>query len=218
MPRSAPISTLAPWQWDRTACLQDLANYEQLLQGNTDLTERNDILPFFAAHADLVALLGSFHPNITTYDRLAVEVRLSGEFVADTVIGDRANNALCLVEFEEARTNSLFVPRQRRTTDWSPRFEHGFSQIVDWLWLFDEYDSTLLFEHQFGPRPIDIYTLLVVGRDSSVSSIDRRRLQWRRNHVVVNSHHIYCCTFEDLLPRFRQRLRAFTEGGTSEPQ
>jgi len=216
--RSALPTTLSPWQFDPVACQQDLASYERLLASNVELTERDHILPFFRAHPDLTALLGTFHPNIITYDRLAVEVRLSGEFVADAMIGDQANNALCLVEFEDGRTNSMFTPRRRQATEWASRFEHGFSQIVDWLWLFDDQSSTLHFEDQFGPRPIDIYALLVVGRDSGVSGIDRRRLQWRRSHVVVNSHHVYCCTFEDLLPRLQKRLDAFTAGATSHPR
>lgn len=216
MPRRAPVSRLSPWQWDHTGCHEDVTAFEHLLATAAGLSERDEILPFFRTHADLAALLGTYHPNITAYDRLGVEVQLFGEFVADVVVGDSSSNAVCLIEFEDGRPNSMFVPRQRRATEWAPRFEHGFSQIVDWLWLLDDQEASVLFEDQFGPRPLDVTTLLVAGRDSGVSPIDRRRLQWRRTNVVVNSHHIYCCTFDDLVPRLRNRLRIFKEGAAAE--
>jgi len=92
MGREAPVGSLAPWQLKWTTCAADLMAYRQLLYEQADLSERDDVLPFFREHADLAALLGTYHPNIESYDRLGVEVRLFGEYVADIVIGDRANN------------------------------------------------------------------------------------------------------------------------------
>jgi len=66
-----------------------------------------------------------------------------------------------------------------------PRFKDGISQIVDWLWLIDDLEQSATFEAQFGQRPINITALLVLGRDNGVSVLDRRQLEWHRNHVVV---------------------------------
>ncbi len=101
MSREAPRGALSPWRMDWDACKDDLAAYERLLIDNAELSERNDILPFFHAHADLTALLGAYHPNIVSCDRLGVEVPLFGEYIADAVVGDTDNNALCFIEFED---------------------------------------------------------------------------------------------------------------------
>jgi len=196
----------APWALDRTTGQTDLVAFERLLAERPELSERDDILPFLRAHADMVALLGSYHPNISAYDRLGVEVALGGHFVADAVIGDRARGAYCFVECEDARRTSIFAPRRQRATEWAPRFEHGMSQIVDWLWLLDDQEATMVLEEQFGPRPLDIVAVLIVGRDSGVVGIDRRRLRWRRDHILVDSHHIYCCTYDDLVRELRARF------------
>jgi len=202
----APTGNPASWTFDPVACWADLDAYEQLLVAKPDVSERDDILPFFREHPHLAAFLGSYNSNVTAYNRLGVEVGLFGRFAADVVAGDWDNRAYCFVEFEEGRSNSIFVSRGRQATEWAPRFEHGFGQIVDWLWLLDDQDHTLTFEEHFGPRPIDLTALLIAGRDGGVSVADRRRLKWREKHVVVNSHHIYCYTFDDLLRSLRRRL------------
>ncbi len=187
------------------ACQVDLDALDALLAARPELSERDDILPFFRDHPHLTAFLGSYNANLTSYDRLGVEVALFGQFVADVVVGDHTRRAYCFIEFEDGQSTSMFVRRGRRITEWSPRFEHGISQLIDWLWLLDDQEQTALFEEQFGPRPLDVVTLLVAGRDSGVSPADRRRLQWRRGHVVVNSQHLYCCTFDELLRDLRWR-------------
>ncbi len=211
MGREAPFGVLAPWQLEWSTSGADLAAYRQLLGEQATLSERDDILPFFRRHADLAALLGTYHPNIERYDRLGVEVPLFGEYVADVVVGDRANNALCFVELEDGRPNSVFTPRRRRGTAWAPRLEHGFSQIVDWLWLLDDQQSTLSFAADFGQRPLDVLALLVAGRDTGVSLADRPRLAWRSKHVQIAGQRVVYATFDDVARRLQQRLQAWPD-------
>lgn len=208
MPDKAPTGSLAPWRFDRMACEADLDAFAALLTAHPHLSERDDILPFFHDHPHLAALLGSFNTNVVTYDRLGLEVGLFGQFAADVVAGDGDNRAYCLVEFEDARENSIFVHRGRQTSEWASRFEHALGQIIDWLWVLDDQEQTLAFEERFGPRPIAVTALLVAGRDSGVSPADRRRLRWREQHVLVNSQHVYCNTYDDLVRILRRRLTA----------
>jgi len=217
-PVSAPTGTLAPWWIDPAACQVDLDAFARLLSENPELSERDDILPFFKAHPHLAALLGSYNLAATTFDRLAVEVRLSNAFVADVVAGDWSRRAYSFVEFEDGKPDSIFTTSGRSVTKWAARFKDGLSQIVDWLWLLDDLEQTLPFEEQFGRRPISITALLVLGRDSGVSTMDRRRLEWHRAHVLVNSHHIYCYTFDDLLRDMRHRLRNFQVWAETSPE
>jgi hypothetical protein len=55
--------------------------------------------------------------------------------------------------------------------------------------------------------------LLVVGRDPGVSDDDRVRLKWRSNRVMVDSHRIYCVTFDDLYRTLRDRLQVYAVPG-----
>jgi hypothetical protein len=57
-----------------------------------------------------------------------------------------------------------------------------------------------------------------VGHAANVSPRDRRRLEWRQRHVLVNSQHVYCYTFDDLLRDLRGRLNAFQAWAASPPE
>lgn len=202
-----------------------MSAYERLLVDNVELSERDDLLPCFRAHADLTALLGTYHPNIVACDRLGIEVPLFGEYVADAIVGDSENNALCFIEFEDARTSSVFKPRRRRGTTWSDRLERGFSQIVDWFWSLEDQQATLTFAAQFGERSPNVEAILIVGRDSGVivgrdsgvSLADRRRLAWRSRRVQVGGQRVVCCTFDDVFRRLRQRLGAWPNAAGVDP-
>jgi len=50
-------------------CRTDLDAFEDLLTAKPELSERDDVLPFFRDHPNLSALLGSYNPNVTAYDR-----------------------------------------------------------------------------------------------------------------------------------------------------
>ncbi len=175
----------------------------------SEVSERDDILPFFRERPHLAAFLGTYAPTINTVDQVGVEVRLFGQFVTDVVAGHREKKAYCMVEFEDGLSSSIFVRRGRHTSDWATRFEHGVSQIIDWLWLLDDQEHTLAFEEMFGARPIHLTLLLIIGRDSGVSDADRRRLDWRSQHVAINSHRIYLYTFDELLRDLRERVKGF---------
>jgi len=61
---------------------------------------------------------------------------------------------------------------------WALRVEQGVSQIMDWMWLLTDQEHSLAFEELCGPRPIELTLLLIDGRDSGVSTVDRCRLAW----------------------------------------
>lgn len=209
MESQPPLPGFAALTFDPSQCRAELDAFDRLLAGHADLSEREHILPFFRAHPQLALLLGTYNTNTITLDRLAFELPLFGQFTADVVIGDWRRKRYCLVEFEDARRNSIFVRRGRQTTDWSPRFLAGYSQLVDWLWLLEVMKHTEPFERQFGKRTTNAACLLVIGRDSGVSAADRLRFEWRRDHLIVNSRNIYCCTFDELARDLRERLTAW---------
>jgi len=103
----------------------------------------------------------------------------------------------------------------KSSTDWSQRFEHGYSQLIDWFAILDDYKKTDKFRKEFGNGHISFSGMLIVGRSSGVSDEDRIRLDWRSDKVLVDSHVINCITFDDLhqdLERRLQLYRAATKG------
>ncbi len=209
MPDRAPTGRPAPWQFDPRDCAADLDAFARLLAAKPRLAEKAAILPFFRDHPHLAAFLGTYAYTANVVARLAVEVGLFGQFVVDIVTGDRAKKAYCLIECEDGFVDSIFKNRGRHTNMWAPRFEQGISQIVDWMWLLADQEHSLAFEELFGPRPVELTLLLIIGRDSGVSAADRRRLEWRSRHMPVHGHRIYVYTFDELLRDLRGRLVAF---------
>jgi hypothetical protein len=170
-------------------------------------------LPFFRARNHLSAYLGSYHPGIVRYDLVAHELPLFGDFVCDLVVGDSKSKAFAFIEFEDAAPESIFVKKGAKATpEWAPRFEKGFSQLVDWFFKLHEQGPTPTFESLFGSRTVQALGLLVIGRTETLAPREVQRLWWRQEHVVVHSKQVYCKTFdqlcEDLLDRLKQYPRA----------
>ncbi|MBC6424444.1 MAG: DUF4263 domain-containing protein [Hormoscilla sp. SP12CHS1] len=160
---------------------EQLAELQQLLQSSQSLSERNDILPFFRERLHLSASVGLYHPDIILPDMLTFEYDIFGDFASDLVVGDSVNHSYCFVEFEDASPNSIFVSKAGRSTpDWSPRFEHGYSQIVDWFWKLSDLERTEDFQNRFNSRSIDYIGLLIIGRRENLALREQTRLDWRQ--------------------------------------
>jgi hypothetical protein len=140
------------------------------------------------------------------YDRVAHEYPLFGDFTCDLVAGDWTRSAFVFVEFENAAVNSVFVQGVRATPEWSARFEHGFSQILDWFYKMDTQRHTPEFEQRFGSRDVHVTGLLVIGRKQDFGPRERDRLNWRHQHVTVHGKQIYSMTFDDLCEDILERL------------
>jgi hypothetical protein len=193
--------------YDPEICAKELQELGTLLDSNPELTERLDILPFFKSRQQLSAFIGTFAADIGPALDMAYEYSFLGNFSADLVVGNRKNREYLVVEFEDAKANSIFKKvRGRSTTDWSTRFERGFSQLVDWFYTLDDYKKTEQFKKEFGHGHISFSGLLVVGRNAGVTESDRVRLDWRTEKVLVDSHPISCITFDDLHQMLKARL------------
>ncbi|AFY84193.1 Shedu immune nuclease family protein [Oscillatoria acuminata] len=197
-------------EFSPSQCAIQLGQFKNLLQKKKDLSERDDILPFFKRRKDLSALLGSLHPKIYKYDRLAFEYNLFGDFVVDLAIGDSTRKSYCFVEFESAKDNSIFVSKTGKTTpEWSPTFERGYSQIVDWFWKLNDMERTDEFENRFNGKNIKYVGVLVVGRNEYLEPRELKRLKWRQENTRVNSKEIYCLTFDELYEDLSVRLNTY---------
>jgi hypothetical protein len=204
------VKGLDSFNLDIKKCLVELEEFEKLLLNNKELKESKDILPFFKQRLHLSAFIGFYVPQIIRFNQIKHEFTFFGDFLADLAIGDSVNNTYCFIEFEDATKNSIFVNKKGKTTsEWSPRFEHGFSQIIDWFWKIDDYKNTSLARSIFGSENIEFYGILVIGRDAFISPIDKARLNWRLNKVLVDSRKVICITFDQLARDMRDRLSLY---------
>jgi hypothetical protein len=158
----------------------------------------------------LSAFIASYDPNVIRLNRIAFEYPLFGDFTCDLVVGDSVKRAYCFTEFEDAGPNSLFVRQGKKATrEWSARFDHGYSQIIDWFCKLEDMRKSDAFEARFGARSISYMGVLVVGRDQYLRPGERERLEWRRNHVVVASQNIQLVTYDGLVQDLQARLETF---------
>ena len=194
-------------QLDYEKVTTQLNELESLLFRKRELSEQDELSPFFKRSPDLVSVIGCLHPGISRPDKFAFEYDLFGDFSSDFAIGDAKRHAYCFIELEDAKTNSIFRQvKGRATTDWATRFDHGYSQIIDWFYKLDDMEKTNEFEDRFGARVIYPFGLLIIGRSQFLSPKDKRRLMWRDRNVVVNSQQIRCLTYDELLEELKDML------------
>jgi hypothetical protein len=197
-------------KFDPDLCRRDLAAYSKLLQSRRELSEREHIQDFFKKRKQLSAFIGTFAPNLGPASLLGYEFPFMGDFAADIVLGNREKGMFCVVEFEDGKLDSIFKKLPKKsTTEWSNRFEHGFSQLVDWFYCLDDFKKTERFAKDFGHGHITFLGLLILGRSAGVSNTDRNRLRWRTEKVRVDSHNIECLTLDDLYDTLKIRMSFF---------
>jgi hypothetical protein len=208
---------LNPIVFNPTRCRRDLAAFQKLLQSKKELAERSDIQQFFKKRKQLSAFIGTYASNLGPAKLLGFDFPFMGDFSADIVLGNKEKGVFCVIEFEDGKANSIFTKRPKKsTTEWSRRFEHGFSQLVDWFYSLDDFKKTEKFANDFGHGHITFVGLLILGRSAGVSESDRNRLKWRTEKVRVDSHTIECLTFDDLYQDLKWRIRFYTEASKLE--
>ena len=201
------MKAFRPLVWNPARCCIELEKLRNLLTARHILSEREDVLPLFRKCQQLSALCGNYHPEVNRVNRIAFEFDLFGDFACDVVVGDAERRAFLFIEFEDARRDSVFKRRGKKSTrDWSPTFEHGCSQIIDWFKKLHDTEKSDDFETRFGARTLDYAGLLVVGRDHFFEAGERLRLEWRRQRLIVDSRKIQCVTYDELLDDLTLRI------------
>jgi hypothetical protein len=206
-------------EFDPARFKAELDSFRGLLESKAELGEE-EIRAFLQHSAHLTAAIGTTSGNIGVAKRFAHEFPILGDYRADIVLGN-SEHQFCFVELEDGKPDSVLkrVPG-RATKEWARGFERGFSQIVDWFCQLDGFKHTPRFQDDFGYGHIDFVGLLLIGRAKGLEDDDLRRLRWRRHHVVVNSHHVFCMTYDDLyreLDTTGTRYSTLLGAGTTPP-
>jgi len=200
---------LNPFDFDIRLCSKEISAFEGLLT-KPELKEREEILPFFRENPNLSAFIASYVPDIVRFNQLSYEFGLFGDFKTDIVVGDDKSNSYCLIEFEDASKDSIFKSNGRGITEWSDRYSHGFDQIIDWLWILDDFKKTSRSRAIFGTDNFKIHGILVIGRDAFISAEDKTRLDWRQNKQMVDSNKVTVLTFDQLYRDLKDRIEIYT--------
>jgi Domain of unknown function (DUF4263) len=141
---------------------------------------------------------------------VAYEFQILGDYGADIAFGSREKQ-FCFVELENGDPDAVLEKVGKKATkEWSKRFEHGFSRIVDWFCHLDDFKKTDRFHRNFGYGHIDFVGLLLIGRNEGLDADDIRRLRWRTHHVIVNSHPVVCMTYDDLYKELKEGYERYS--------
>lgn len=181
--------------------VHDLDEFGKLLNSKPELAEQEDILPFFQGAPDLAVYMAGVL-GVGAYDLFAAEVSLAGSFRVDLALGSSSSGRFMLIEFEDARAQSIFRPCGRSTPEWAPRFLGGLAQLSDWFWKIEDLQGSDTLLQTFGHRRIDIQPVLVIGRESSLGPAERARLDCLRQKMLRGAMSIY--TFDELLAELRR--------------
>lgn len=211
------MKSLDHYSFDLTACQQEVKALKTLLDTVAEPEERKHLLPLFKACKHLTALTNLYVPGIIEVDCVASELSLSGDFSCDLVIGDLSNKAYCLVEVEDASARSVFDRSGKKATrDWSPRFEHGFSQIIDWFYKVSDVRQTNEFERLFG-RHATFSGLMLIGRHNLLEPGEAERLRWRVDRVLIDSNKVFCVTFDQLYNDMQAQIGLYDRSVSKQP-
>ncbi len=185
--------------FDPARCRQELDQLRTLLTSKPELSERDDIQPLFKSCPQMAAFIGTAIPGIGPATRLAYEFDVFGDYAADLVIGNWETKTFCAIELEDARPNSvLHKTDSRAMKEWGRRLDHGFGQLIDWFFAFDDHRNSAGFTKHFGYGHVEFFGMLLIGRAADLTDADRVRLRWRSDRVAINTHKIYCRTYDDL--------------------
>lgn len=185
----------------------ELEAFRRLLEDKAELSEKDDILPFFKEHKQLSSQIATIIPKIFLPAKIAFEFDLFGDFKVDIAVGDPHTNTFCFIEFEDGRKESLFVANGKKyKEEFSPRLEHGFSQMIDWFFKLDDLKRSHSLEERFDKNEIHYDGLLIIGRDQYMNAAQKKRLEWRMNNVILNSKRIHCYTFDEIYAYLKRKL------------
>ncbi|MFI5150802.1 MAG: Shedu anti-phage system protein SduA domain-containing protein [Bacteroidia bacterium] len=188
-------------------CHKDLAAFKKILDGKNKNIGEERLLKFFKVRKNLLLLMGKM--NIDSPRFYKEEFNIFNEFYADFAIADRKKEKYLFVEFEDAKRYSVFKGLKNSKTkkhDWSARFEHGFSQIVDWFYRLDDYSKTNKFAQHFGTAKIEYTAILVIGRAISMPPGSQSRLDWRMENVDIHKKKVICLTYDALYQELVDKL------------
>lgn len=184
------------------------------------LDEENDISPVFKASPNLISIIASAFGGVPDPDLVAREYWILDKLRSDFAVCNSRKGKFCFIEIEDAKQKSIFVERRPDEFnglkgrppyyDWANRFEHGTSQIIDWIRILKDAEQTDDFRSHFGSaNGFEAEFILVIGRDEYLDNAQKERLKWRSKNVVTGGYKIRCMTFDQVLEEAEYELTTY---------
>jgi hypothetical protein len=150
----------------------------------------------------LAVTLGFSAPNLIRF-----ELQMKGMFRTDLVLGNDALRQFGLIEFEDAMPDSIFRKGTKQYRYWSPRIEHGFSQIVDWAWVRSDHPNDSVLVAGFGGRVATSAYAVICGRSTSLrDDTEEKRFAHRRASLKVEGQHALVLTYDEMVRYMEDNL------------
>lgn len=138
--------------------------------GAAGFVGKTEIVREIRARRRMCCLLAS-RVGMSAPDLIRFELALKGMLRADLILGNDHFRQFVLIEFEDAKENSIFSGGTRRYRHWARRPEHGFGQVVDWAWIRSDHPDDTVLTAAFGGR-INVGSCIVVcGRDEACATM-----------------------------------------------
>ncbi|MFN3014466.1 Shedu anti-phage system protein SduA domain-containing protein [Vibrio coralliilyticus] len=189
-----------PCSFDISQATDGLDKLDTLLSQKPEIGE-SELQNIFEENESLIFLMG-LEFDLVKPAIYNAETSIFRKYRTDFVIASENGEQMSLVEFEEAKLESIFTMNENKRSvryDWSNTFEHGVSQISDWFYMLSRKNGTKDMEDEFGWQESKYKGFVVVGRDAGIGCSERRnRLGWRIANTVINSKHIDFYTFDSL--------------------
>ncbi|MBY7859137.1 DUF4263 domain-containing protein [Vibrio fluvialis] len=181
-------------------CRKELDEFDALLKSKSEVGE-TELLQFFKQRDQLVLLMGRV-VGVDAPANFNEELPILGKYRADFVVADKSLKTFSFIEFENAKLDSIFQQRINKKTStypWASRFEHGYSQVIDWYLHLAANDHSTNMKAEFGHNTIKYSGALIIGRKDGLKLGDcQERFDGRVERLLVDSKHIVCYTFDDL--------------------
>jgi hypothetical protein len=153
--------------FDPAKVQRELTAFRRLLESKANLSERDDLLPFFKKRQQLSAFIGTFAPDIGPAAQLAHEFPFFGDFAADIVLGNRERGEFCVVELEDGRPDSVFSRVGKKATrEWSPALRPRLQSTGGLVLRPGRPEEDKRFTRDFGHGHVKFFGLLIVGRSA----------------------------------------------------
>ena len=183
----------------------ELSTFKSWFAPKNFLGEREIVLEL-RSRPQMCALLASIGA-IQAPDLIRFELTLQGLFRTDLVVGNDATRKFVLIEFEDAKANSIFSKGSNQYRYWARRLEHGIGQVIDWAWLRADDPSAIVLTAAFGGVINYSAYVVVCGRDTSIADdIERRRFEFRRHRMTIEGLPIQVLTYDGMIKAMEQQL------------
>jgi hypothetical protein len=134
---------------------------------------------------------------------------MKGMFRTDLVLGNDGLRQFGLIEFEDAMANSIFKEGTKQYRYWSPRIEHGFSQIIDWAWVRSDHPNDSVLVAGFGGRIMTSAYAVICGRKMSLKDdTEEKRFAHRRASLKVEGQPALVLTYDEMVRHIEDNLSA----------